>query len=61
MGLSTLIVVPLLGTWIEINTIDLMYKNCTNVVPLLGTWIEIGDYTSKFTTLRRRSLIGNVD
>ena len=34
------IVVPLVGTWIEIFWI-LQSSNIARVVPLVGTWIEI--------------------
>ena len=36
------IVVPLVGTWIEIAIICIL-KPHTGVVPLVGTWIEIQD------------------
>ena len=34
------VVVPLVGTWIEIVRTALI-SNSQNVVPLVGTWIEI--------------------
>ena len=36
----TLIVVPRVGTWIEIGCFVLLYL-CDYVVPRVGTWIEI--------------------
>ena len=36
-------VVPLVGTWIEIDQIDTPWVRW-EVVPLVGTWIEIENY-----------------
>ena len=35
------VVVPLVGTWIEIDTHNYVVCNESGVVPLVGTWIEI--------------------
>ena len=38
--LCDIVVVPLVGTWIEID-MKSWYPNKQTVVPLVGTWIEI--------------------
>ena len=40
LKLGKIAVVPLAGTWIEINAPTTLYL-CELVVPLAGTWIEI--------------------
>ncbi len=54
------IVVPLLGTWIEIPE-TVAFEELTVVVPLLGTWIEISADHAGSQECLSRSLIGNVD
>ena len=54
------VVVPYVGTWIEIlNPNEYGYLN--TVVPYVGTWIEIVKYRGVREALSRRSLRGNVD
>ena len=37
-----MVVVPLVGTWIEIGSDEELLEEELEVVPLVGTWIEIG-------------------
>ena len=53
-------VVPYVGTWIEIWHIR-PGSCCSWVVPYVGTWIEIKWSSNGPDTPRRRSLRGNVD
>ena len=53
-------VVPLVGTWIEINEM-LAFKDAAPVVPLVGTWIEIMEKPSHSSGSFCRSPRGNVD
>ena len=54
------IVVPLVGTWIEISL-----RPCTSfgahVVPLVGTWIEMQILDQIASNPKSRSPCGNVD
>ena len=53
-------VVPLVGTWIEINIL-LVESVHIVVVPLVGTWIEIPTTLISLPKKQGRSPRGNVD
>ena len=54
------IVVPLVGTWIEMSSLYSINARVF-VVPLVGTWIEIFPSVSDAPRRERRSPCGNVD
>ena len=53
-------VVPLVGTWIEISSAAIHHRH-NRVVPLVGTWIEIGFRDPAHGGDQRRPPRGDVD
>ena len=60
LSLVLRLVVPYVGTWIEMRE-EMKSMSLHPVVPYVGTWIEIFDSQRKEYTLSCRSLRGNVD
>ena len=43
MCVSTYVVAPLVGAWIEIHYARVIFYNRLLVAPLVGAWIEMGN------------------
>ena len=58
--LMMILVVPYVGTWIEMSMFDRIISE-SYVVPYVGTWIEMLEVIKNMSHHLGRSLRGNVD